>query len=377
MKYYLLIIGFVFYSFQNESTGQLMLNSQGQFECVENKVTVELQELSNEKFEEGQHHLITGSSPGAAVFDVKYSGFTDESKAAFEAAIRVWSNTLKSDIPIRVFAEWAVNDNINNLGYVVPTEVTNFESTPNEDVIYPITLAEKLSGLALNGEGEADIVAVFNSGRDDWYFGLDGMTPSNQIDLFSVILHELGHGLGISGTFFKSGVNGSFGSGSGNPKIYDKFVFNGKGEQLIDVYESGTSELGDQLTGNSLVFRSEIAKQISSVNSYPKLYAPDPYNPGSSISHLDEVTYNNSENAMMTPFLGYGSSSLQIGPLVTGMLYDMGWLNAKLSPVELSDQESLNDLMFKLVLNRDSADVNDIVKVLYSYATSSHEFFCM
>ncbi len=30
-----------------------------------------------------------------------------------------------------------------------------------------------------------------------WYYGLDGKPPGNQIDFISVLVHELGHGLGF------------------------------------------------------------------------------------------------------------------------------------------------------------------------------------
>ena len=46
--------------------------------------------------------------------------------------------------------------------------------------------------------GEQDIITSFNShAAVDWYFGTDGNTPSRRRDFVSVVLHEIGHGLGF------------------------------------------------------------------------------------------------------------------------------------------------------------------------------------
>jgi hypothetical protein len=45
--------------------------------------------------------------------------------------------------------------------------------------------------------GLADINATFSSSHPDWYFGTGDSTPINKIDFVSVVLHELGHGLGF------------------------------------------------------------------------------------------------------------------------------------------------------------------------------------
>lgn len=135
-------------------------------------------------------------------FDVKYIGFPPAAEAAVQKAIDIWAATLKSPVKIRVFINWTVLQNSpNTLAFVAPTEVRNFPGNPFPDRWFPMALAEKIAGQELNSESEADIVATFNAGRSDWYFGTDQQTPSNQFSLTTIALHELGHGLGFSGTF--------------------------------------------------------------------------------------------------------------------------------------------------------------------------------
>lgn len=301
-----------------------------------------------------------------SIFDVKYSGFTEEAKAAFQYAVDIWSRTIKTDVKIRVFANWAFLDNTTTLAFVTPTEVKNFVNAPTPNLWYPIALAEKIGRVDINATTEADIVATFNSRRDDWYFGIDGNCPSNKLDLVTVVLHELGHGLGISGTFRVSNSNGFYGMTDGNPKIYDEYLRNGLNAVLLD-FTSGTAELANQLTSNSIVFNSPIAKLLSGTPANPRVYAPSPYNPGSSISHLDQGTYTNTQNSLMTPFAESGKVAHDCGPLIRGMLYEMGWLNTWLEHSPLVDQENLEGTKFILNIRSDTALLTNSVKLRYSY----------
>ena len=54
----------------------------------------------------------------------------------------------------------------------------------------------------------------------------------------------------------------------------------------------------------------------------PSIYNPDPFAPGSSIGHWDELTY---PNELMTPFINYGQSVHSLSPITLGALQDIGW----------------------------------------------------
>ena len=47
---------------------------------------------------------LTTASQATATFVVTYNGFTAEARAAFEAAVNIWANTISSPVPIRINA---------------------------------------------------------------------------------------------------------------------------------------------------------------------------------------------------------------------------------------------------------------------------------
>ena len=53
-------------------------------------------------------------------------------------------------------------------------------------------------------------------------------------------------------------------------------------------------------------------------------YAPDPYEQGSSISHVDQKTYADFKTGLMTP-QDFGSGTDKIDILTLGIMKDMGY----------------------------------------------------
>jgi hypothetical protein len=232
--------------------------------------------------------------------------------------------------------------------------LANFTGAPMTDIWYPLALASRLAGTDLD-PGQADIDASFNCSFPGWYFGTDGNLSTTEYDFVSVVLHEIGHGLGFSGSMQVSGQTGSWGAGTGKPVIYDRFAVNGSGQSLLSNYANNSTALAGQLKSNNLFFSGAQAMAANGGNK-PKLYAPATWQQGSSYSHLDENTYSiTSGNALMTPSLYNGEVLHDPGPIALGIFDDLGWsadidlaasnstagrLNA--SPVSLSQLISRN-----------------------------------
>ena len=256
-----------------------------------------------------------------ATIQVEYTGFPAVAEAAFQYAVNIWAAQLSSDVVIHVDANWAsLGPNI--LGSASPSTVhRNFSGAPSPDTYYPAALANQLAGVDLE-TNSVDISCNFGSDVN-WYFGLDGNVPPGAYDFVTVVLHELCHGLGFIGSAVVAGNTGFIGQ-SGSPFVYDTFINdNNSGGSLLDL-NTGSNTLYSALTGGGLVWSGP--EGLAAAVAPPGIYAPDPWEPGASFSHLREDMYLwNDPNALMTPNLNTGEAIHDPGPIVMGMFADMGW----------------------------------------------------
>ncbi|MDO1502314.1 T9SS type A sorting domain-containing protein [Winogradskyella maritima] len=172
-----------------------------------------------------------------------------------------------------------------------------------------------------------DINATFSS-TANFYFGTDGNTPIGQIDFVTVVLHELGHGLGILG-FGEVDNDDAPTQGeiraSGFPSIWDRFIENGSEVSILDFADPSAALLAE-FQSNDLFCNSEAATFYNG-NVKPAIYAPGSWEAGSSYSHWDESTFpTGSTQALMTPFVANGEAIHDPGNAMLGFMQDMGWI---------------------------------------------------
>jgi len=166
----------------------------------------------------------------------------------FQRAADIWGDILPSPVTIRIQASFdpLFCDASSAVlgGAAVITIARNHMSFPLANTWYPIALANKLAGSDLSPNN--DILAQFNVSLDDndpncfgdvkWYYGFDA-NEGTDIDLLSVVLHEIGHGLGF--TVQISNLNtGAFPSsmGQASPTLYSRFMIdNTTGERWSDM----------------------------------------------------------------------------------------------------------------------------------------------
>jgi hypothetical protein len=148
---------------------------------------------------------------------------------AFQRATDIWGALIDSKVDILVDASFAPLDCGTTsavLGAARATKfVRNFANAPQQNVWYPIALADAIAGKDLNNGG-AHILAQFSSQIDSpsclggvgWYYGFDTNHGAKE-DLLVVLLHELGHGLGFIG------VTDATGAMSGNlPSVFEQHM---------------------------------------------------------------------------------------------------------------------------------------------------------
>ncbi len=256
-----------------------------------------------------------------ATFDVDYNGFTPAARRAFQAAVDLWAPRVRSSVPITVKATFAPLGR-RVLGQAGPSFIWHdFAGAPKPRTWYVDAVANKRAGRQLSSA--PDIIADFSSNQPNWYFGTDGRTPSGKYDFQSVVMHELGHGLGFMGA-------GNVRSGQGTvregrmPFGYDRFTENRSGEGLLG-FADNSSALANQLTSNAVYFDSTAVRNANG-GARARLYAPRPWEPGSSYSHLNERTYRQgNRHSLMTPVINDGEAIHSPGGITLAIFRGIGW----------------------------------------------------
>lgn len=288
----------------------------------------------------GGHYLRVPEPPRtaasqAATFAVTYdTDFQndDAARGAFQRAVDTWSAVLNSSQTITVSADWdALSPGV--LGSAGPGAFYGV-TVGSATHWYSLAMTEALTG---SNYADPDIVARFGSQFSNWYTGT-GAPGSSEYDLESVVLHELGHGLGfVSLTNLDDGVD----NGSSNPAEcqnvanegcllsgsymarFDGFLEDSGGTLLSDTgtYTDPSTALGGALVSDALYFGGPLAEAANS-SARVALYAPPSWSRGSSIAHLGEA-FNETANTLMTYSIGAGELARAPGPVTCGLLRDL------------------------------------------------------
>ena len=191
---------------------------------------------------------------------------------------------------------------------------------------YPAALANQVANFDVNGPTNPEILIELNSGLgDDWYISTEGKPGPGQVDLYSVVLHEIGHGLGFLGSAAvdRSGV---VSVDYDPPSIYDDFVRDRAGAQLTSMDERTAARA---LTSEGLMFDVGSGRMMA-------LSSPNRFVNGSSYSHFDEAVASGEPGALMTPSLKNGEVQRRLDAAVIGVLDQIGWdLDVALLPPSL------------------------------------------
>lgn len=196
---------------------------------------------------------------------------------AYLYAADVWGGVLASDVPILVGASFqplGCTATSGTLGSAGTTFIfRDFAEALEPATWYHSALADALTGADRN-PGFLDINSRFNSriGTDPtcltgrgWYYGLDH-NEGTDFDFLSVVMHEIGHGLGFSN--FVNELNGALQSGFSD--VYANRTYDVTTGQTWDVMTQAERAVSAVNDGNVVWIGNAVTAQV------PQVLAPRP-----------------------------------------------------------------------------------------------------
>jgi len=250
---------------------------------------------------------------------------------AFQRAANIWGSLLSSTVEIRIDANFdplPCTSVSATLGGAAPNSAhRDFAGAPLQNTWYPQALANNFAAVDVL-PNVSDIGATFNSAIGTtcpfprvWYYGLDANPPAGQLDFVSVVLHELGHGLGFASLV-------SLATGARPLELDDVYSRNLEDHSTGKLYPEMTNAervSASQNTGNLHWVGANVVAASGRLTAgvdppgHVRIYAPNPQQPGSSVSHFDTALM---PNELMEPF--YTGPNHDVG-LTSELFRDLGW----------------------------------------------------
>lgn len=250
---------------------------------------------------------------------------------SFQYAADIWAGLLDSSEEIFVGANFdplTCTPSSATLGAAGTNTVhRDFAGATVSNTWFTAALANALSGTDL-APSSNDIGAVFNSNIGDtcafpraWYYGLDANPPGNAIDFVSIVLHELGHGLGFQ-TFVDLTTGAKLSS------LDDVFMFWLEDHSTGALYPEMTNAdrvAASTNTGNLHWTGPDVIAAGAGLVAgrhpigHVEMYAPNPQEPGLSVSHFS--TSLSPDELMEPAFTGVNHD---VG-LAAVLMQDIGW----------------------------------------------------
>ena len=261
------------------------------------------------------------------------SGCTTASEETFEAAAVYWADFLYSSVKIEIdadFAPMSCTATGGILGGAGPTNYAyNAPGLPEADTLYSIAHANALYGQDLYPDGP-EMVMSFNSNigtagcieNYSWYFddGSSPTTPAGTIDLYGTALHEIGHGLGFLSLLGSDGSQAL----AGYSDVYTNRLYSETMGLLTEL--SDTDRQSAITSENNLTWAGGAVDGLASTlmqgttGGNVRMYAPNPYEGGSSVSHFDKSL---TPNDLMEPVKTTRETTED--QMTRNLFRDIGW----------------------------------------------------
>ena len=292
--------------------------------------TSEIQIIINDGPDEG----LNDPTPARPVGGNRERTLGKQRQAVFEAAAEVWERILVSDVPIKLEAQFDplfCEPDSAVLGSAGPLNgFIDFPGAQLADVVYVSAQADQQAGVDLDPEN-GDLIATFNSllgtGPEclrgiPFYLGINGQpAPEGTISLFDTVLHEIAHGLGFLSLVDEetgekiAGFDDIFSNQLEDDTLGLPWPLLTDEERVASAINTGNL----QWTGETVEFCADrVLEEGVASDGDVLMFAPDPVQPGSSVSHFDRSL---APDELMEPV----ATETSILDLTVAAFADMGW----------------------------------------------------
>jgi hypothetical protein len=174
-----------------------------------------------------------------------------------------------------------------------------------------------ISGVDSNGAA-ADGSISWNFGSD-WDYG--DSVAADKFDFDAVAMHELMHSFGFLSYTSKPGENTNR-----YWSILDSFITTSTGAKVIGPdYTWNTAYDPNLIGGNGGLYLAGANAVAGYDGALVPIFTPDPWEEGSSTSHLDDATFNGVSQKLMNAKTDTGPGVRILSPIELGILKDMGY----------------------------------------------------
>ncbi len=273
-------------------------------------------------------------TPVAPVLGNRATTLGGQRQRVFEAVAWRLGTQIASPVEIRVEAGWESLDCSANRGTLAsagPSFVfRDFPGAPRGSTWYAGALADALAGSELGSPDENEMSVTFNADvgtascltRSRWDYRI-GAVRSAGFSMEKVLFHELGHGINFT-TFVDRETGEKFQDRDDAFMIHlEDHATNRRWSAMSDAQRVASSTRTGELHwlgGNALAHAVRLRGGAHDPSGHPRMYAPDPLEGGSSVSHWDTVMTRNVDE-FMEPFATSSNTDL----LSRFLLQDVGW----------------------------------------------------
>ena len=181
---------------------------------------------------------------------------------------------------------------------------------------YTVVQNKLIEGVDSNGS-EVDGVMDVNFGNA-WSYG--DTVGSDEYDFVSTMMHEILHAYGFLSYIDDVGYN----DGRRWP-VFDSAVSDQNGTSVINDRYRFINAFNPNLTGRNGGLYFSGTNAVAAYGGLVPIYTPDPWESGSSGSHVDDYTFTGSDTMLMNAYSDSGLGVRVLSPVEQAILKDLGY----------------------------------------------------